>query len=119
MPSSTPTLRDMVQDALDRGQTYKQLAERAVDPETSQRASPALLNDIVRGNVTRAPTVAHLRAIAAALAKPYEAVRRAAIAQWLPADEAEDPDGDLRDQVQQLSELTARLLDKVGEDPAE
>lgn len=85
--NSTPTLlRDMVQDALDRGQTYRQLAERAIDPETKQTASFSMLNDIARGNVKRAPSIAHLRAIAAALGKPLEAVRQAAINEYLPTE---------------------------------
>jgi transcriptional regulator with XRE-family HTH domain len=85
MPGSTPTLlRDMVKDALASGRTYRQLAERAVDPETKQTASFALLNDIARGNVNRAPSVAHLRAIAVALDQPFEKVRQAAIDEYLP-----------------------------------
>lgn len=87
MPGSTPTLRDMVQDALDRGQTLDQLEERAVDPVTGKRASRAFLSRVKRDDVDRMPNDYHLRAIAVALGKPYEVIRRAAIAQWLPAEE--------------------------------
>lgn len=117
MPGSPPTLRDMVQDALDRGQTLEQLESKAVDPQTHKRTSKSFFSRIKRDEVDRVPTDYHLRGIAAALGAPYEAVRRAAIAQWLPG--GDDSDGELREQVQHLSELTAKLLDKVGEGDSE
>ncbi|HXT90532.1 MAG TPA: hypothetical protein VN714_14865 [Trebonia sp.] len=85
MPGSTPTLRDMVKAARDRGQTLRQLAQRAIDPETGQPASYSLFHDIEHGNVKRAPAVEHLRAIAVALNRPFEEVRQAAIIEYLPA----------------------------------
>lgn len=92
MPDAATTLRDMIQNALDSGETYRSLASRAVDPVTSKTASYGLINNIVLGNTRSAPEPHHLRAIAAALRVPYERVRQAAIAQWLPADEDEDAD---------------------------
>jgi transcriptional regulator with XRE-family HTH domain len=86
MPGSTPTLRDMVIQAR-RSLTLDQLAERAYDPESGETASRGLLYDLERGAVNR-PPVGRLHAIAAALGKPYEVVRQAAIAQWLPAEDA-------------------------------
>lgn len=113
MPGSTPTLRDMVKDALDRGQTYRQLAERAVDPQTGQTASLALINDIARGQVNRAPSVIHLRALAAALERPFEAVRQAAIRQWLPAANGEADAGALLAEARELTAAAAHLAERA------
>jgi cell division septum initiation protein DivIVA len=106
----------MVKDALDRGQTYTQLAERAIDPLTAQRASLALLNDIGRGKVGRMPYDYHLRAIAAALGKPYEVVRQAAIAQWLPeqaSDQAATPSPSAL--LEQAERLAAQVVETAKE----
>lgn len=117
MPASTPTLRDMILEAIDRGQTYEQLAAAAnaaaTDKRSSERVSRSMLNNIVLGKVDRMPYDYHLRAIATALGVPYERVRKAAIAQWLPAEGGAEEN--LLHEAQHLAELTARLLDKVGD----
>lgn len=97
MPEQSTTLRDMIQSALDGGETYRSLAARAVDPVTGKTASYGLINNIVLGNTRSAPEPHHLRAIAAALRVPYERVRQGAIAQWLPAGDEEDAGDDLTD----------------------
>lgn len=84
MPEQTPTLRELIQEVLNSGVTYRQLEERAVDEETGKRASRSIFFDIATGKLDRMPYEHHLRAIAAGLHAPYESVRRAAIAQWLP-----------------------------------
>jgi len=86
MPAQSPTLRDMIQQALNSGNTYRDLEVRAVDPDTGATVSRGTLNKIVLGNVATMPSERQLRAIAAALRAPYESVRQAAITQWLPAD---------------------------------
>jgi len=113
--SSTPTLRDMVKDALDRGQTLDQLAERAVDPVTGETASRGHFFDLSKDNVNRMPTAGRLRAVAVALGKPYEAVRAAAIAQWLPADEssAEAERAEIVQTARRLQEVADELLGRV------
>lgn len=122
MPGSPPTLRDMVKDALDSGQTYTQLAERAIDPETGQKASLALLNDIGLGKVGRMPYDYHLRAAAAALQKPYETVWLAALAEWLPPPEGvriiveEDEPENLAEGLRRLDRSITHLLNQLGED---
>lgn len=116
MPPSTPTLRDMVKEAR-RSLTLDQLAERAVDPESGERASRGLLYDLERGAVNRPPT-GHLRAIAVALGKPYEVVRRAAIAQWLPAEDGTSTEEELRSELRRMREAAERMekrLDAMGE----
>lgn len=104
MPSSPPTLRDMIQTALDGGRTYEQLAAAAVDERTGKRMSRAQINNVVTGKVDRLPYDYHLRALAAALKKPYESVRQAAIRQWLPA---EDSDADAAALLERASRLAA------------
>lgn len=91
MPEQTPTLREMIQGALNSGATYRQLAKDAVDEETGKRASYSMFFDIANGKLDRMPPAAHLRAIAAGLRAPYESVRLAAIAQWLPAEGTRRP----------------------------
>lgn len=117
MPASTPTLRDMVNGARDRGQTYKQLAERAIDPETGQRASLAFLNDIARGKVDRMPYDYHLRALAAALGVPYEHVRQAAIRQWVPPDAPGQVERAMLDQASRLEQEAQELRRLAGGRP--
>lgn len=87
MPEQAPTLRDMINDALSGGTTYRELEARAVDPESNKRASRSIFNDIATGKLDRMPHVDHLRAIAAGLGVPYERVRQAAIRQWVPGDD--------------------------------
>lgn len=92
MPEQAPTLRDMIKEAAGSGLTYDQLAQRA--KRRGAKTSGSYLNNIVLGNVSRLPTPENLRGIAWALDVPYERVRQAAIAQWLPAEDASaDRDG--------------------------
>ncbi len=119
MPEQPPTLRDMINDALAKGITYRQLEARAVDPETQRRASRSIFNDIATSKLDRMPHVDHLRAIAVALGVPYERVRQAAIRQWLPADQTSaeepetDPDLELARQLQATAEqLLARAEER-------
>ena len=98
MPEQAPTLRELIQEVLNSGVTYRQLEDRAVDEATGKRASRSIFFDIANGKLDRMPYEHHLRAIAAGLRAPYESVRRAAIAQWLPGTDPEVPaDIDLRE----------------------
>ena len=98
MPEQTPTLRELIQEALDDGLTLRELADKATDPRTGETVGKDTINKIVLGRINRMPTEDHLRAIAAALRITYERVRRAAIAQWLPGTDPEVPAFiDLRD----------------------
>lgn len=90
MPEQPPTLRDMINAEHERGTTYRELGSRAVDEETGKRASASIFYDIANGKLDRMPQDFRLRAIAAALKLPYERVRQAAIAQWVPASGAGD-----------------------------
>lgn len=123
MPQQQPTLRDMILKAVASGTSYKQLAESATDPETGKVASHSFLNDLANGNVNRIPEPKNLRAIAAGLGVPYERVRKAAIAQWLPptsdADIDTDTDAEREAQIAELKRLRAEIdaVLKRKEDP--
>lgn len=111
MPGSTPTLRDMVLAALNAGQTLDDLEDRAVDPQTGERSgSRSFFSRLKNGGVDRMPKPGHLRGIAAALGRPYEEVRQAAIAQWLPAEDAAAADnGALLREAERLADEVAKL----------
>lgn len=122
MPEQFPTLRDMIKEAVERGLTYAQLGERAVDPETGKvGASGPFINNIALGNVARIPTVDRLRSIATALGVPYERVRQAAINEWMPAPAAKgDPERD--EMIRELRELrakTEKVLARLGDQEPE
>lgn len=114
------TLRAMLQQAVDRGDSLRDLQARAVDPQSGETAGKDLIASIVNGTANRIPVERHLRALAAALAVPYERVRQAAIAQWLPGEAAPEQESadreQMRDELIELrNELTAALdrIDKL------
>lgn len=111
MPEQSPTLRELIQNALDGGAAYRQLEMRATDPETGETASRAIFLDTVSGKLDRMPREHHLRAVAAALRLPYERVRLAAIEQWLPAaGRSRNTEREaLREKVRELQEQARRL----------
>lgn len=83
-----PTLSDMIRKEVDKGVTYAELEKRAADPATgASRISDSQINRYALGTATRMPTEEQARGLADALRMPYEQVRQAAIAQWLPAEE--------------------------------
>lgn len=111
MPEQSPTLRDMIQSAFDNGATFRKLETRAVDPETGQTASRAVFSDILHGKAGRMPLDYHLRAIAAAIGKPYEEVRQAAITEWLPPEqERRERNESTREEVGDLLTEARRLI---------
>lgn len=108
MPEQPPTLRDMIQEALDKGRTLRDLEARAID-ERGNAAKKDTIRKIANGLIDRMPLEAHLRGIAAALGVPYERVRQAAINQWLPA-ESYDAAADEADRLETI-EAARRLRD--------
>lgn len=109
MPSSQPTLRDMIQEALDNGATYRELEARAIDPVTGNTASRSVFFDTVNSKLDRMPYEHHLRAIAAGLRVPYERVRQAAIRQWVPPEDGTATSIDDEDDRARLIEEIKRL----------
>ncbi|MEH0417908.1 hypothetical protein [Streptomyces sp. B21-083] len=76
-------LSQLIQEAIDRGDSYGKMAARAIDPATGTTVSKAYLNDIVIKPPTNSPSPERLGAIAAALGKPLQRVKEAAAKQWL------------------------------------
>ena len=111
MPEQPPTLRELINEAVSSGITFAQLAERTADPTTGKlRASGGYINRIANGKVSQMPVEAHVRALADALRIPYERVRQAAIAQWLPAAPDEEAE---RERLELLAEAK-RLRDQAA-----
>lgn len=71
------------------GNSYAQLAARAVDPETGEQLSKPYLQKIASGVTTTAPKAYALRAIAVALRKPESVVKRAAARQFFEYETTE------------------------------
>lgn len=92
-------LSQMVQDELDKdGISLRRLGERAVDPETGQSISWQYLQKLVKNPPASAPDPLQMRALAAALSKPYRRIQEAAARQWLQyeATELSGYDDDVR-----------------------
>ncbi|MEU3529197.1 hypothetical protein AB0E62_36005 [Streptomyces sp. NPDC038707] len=82
-PAPIGALSQLIQDALDKGDSYGKLAERAIDPETGETVSKPYLQRVVKNPPANPPTVPMMRAIAAALRKPFRHVQEATARQWL------------------------------------
>lgn len=76
-------LSQLIQEALDKGDSYGKLADRALDPETGETVSKPYLQRVVKNPPANPPTVPMMRAIAAALRKPFRHVQEATAKQWL------------------------------------
>jgi hypothetical protein len=82
-------LSRLIQDAIDRGDSYGRMAARAKDPKTGETVSKAYLNDIVIKPPANPPSTEKLGAIAVALGKPLDRVKAAAAKQWLDYEASE------------------------------
>jgi len=84
--SRLPALAVVVQDAVgEHGLTFRQFADRAIDPETGYQMSSALVHSISQGSDFKvSPRV--LRALAAGAGTPLLVVQLAAIRQFIGLD---------------------------------
>jgi hypothetical protein len=82
-PSPAGSLSQLIQEALDKGDSYQRIADRALDPETETTVSKPYLQKIVKNPPANPPTPAMMRAIAAALGKPFRRIQEATAQQWL------------------------------------
>lgn len=82
-------LSQLIQDALDKGDSYQRLADRAVDPETGETVSKPYLQRVVKNPPANPPTPAMMRAIATALGKPFRRIQEATAKQWLQYEATE------------------------------
>jgi hypothetical protein len=108
---STPlgALSQLVQDSLDTGISLRRLGERAVDPESGEAISWQYFQKLVKNPPASPPNPVQMRALAAALNKPYRRVQEAAAKQWLQleATELAGYDEDVRLIVAHLAGKTA------------
>lgn len=90
-PLPAELVRDMDRDELSRlvraandaGDSYQQLADRAVEPKSGTTLSKPYIQKLATNAVTTAPSHERLQALAIALRKPLTVVQRAAAAQFL------------------------------------
>jgi hypothetical protein len=82
-PSAVGALSQLIQEALDKGDSYQRLADRAIDPETGETVSKPYLQRIVKSPPANPPTPPMMGAIATALNKPLRRVQEATAQQWL------------------------------------
>ncbi|WP_428956134.1 hypothetical protein [Streptomyces sp. cg35] len=83
---SAPTpgaLSQLIQEALDKGDSYQRLADRAIDPDSGETVSKPYLQRIVKNPPANPPTPHMMSAIAASLGKPFERIQAAVAKQWL------------------------------------
>ncbi|MEW2463070.1 hypothetical protein AB0872_20500 [Microbacterium sp. NPDC047426] len=102
-PSTTPSsplgaLSQLVQDALDADMSLRRLGERAIDPETGEKISWQYFQKLIKNPPASPPDPMQMRALAAALGKPYRRIQEAAAKQWLQyeATELAGYDADVR-----------------------
>lgn len=81
--SGVGALSKLIQEALDKGDSYQRLADRAIDPETGETVSKPYLQRIVKTPPVNPPTPPMMGAIAAALGKPLWRIKEAVAKQWL------------------------------------
>jgi hypothetical protein len=82
-------LSKLIQEALDQGDSYGKLAERAIDPDSGETVSKPYLQRVVKNPPANPPNVPMMKAIAAALRKPYKLVQEATAKQWLQYEATE------------------------------
>lgn len=103
-------LSQLIQAALDKGDSYQRIADRAIDPDSGQTVSKPYLQRVVKNPPVNPPTVPMMKAIAEALRKPYERIQEATASQWLmyEATEMSGYDEDVRVIVAHLAGKTPR-----------
>lgn len=82
-------LSQLVQDVLDTGISLRRLGERAIDPVTGEAISWQYFQKLVKNPPASPPDPLQMRAMAAALNKPYRRVQEAAAKQWLQFEATE------------------------------
>lgn len=88
-PSPLGALSQLVQEALDAGASLRRLGEGAVDPETGESISWQYFQKLVKNPPASPPDPVQMRALAAALGKPYRRIQEATAKQWLQYEATE------------------------------
>lgn len=82
-PSPAGALSQLVQEALDKGSSLRDLGKRAIDPKSGTHISWQYFQKLVSNPPASAPNPTQIGAIAAALGKSEERIKAAAAEQWL------------------------------------
>ncbi|MEU0393879.1 hypothetical protein ABZ208_14050 [Streptomyces sp. NPDC006208] len=87
--SPAGALSRLIQEALDEGLSYGDIAARSIDPQTGTTVVKQYLHKIVKAPPANPPSPVQLRAIAAGLRKSERRVKEAAAQQWLEYEATE------------------------------
>lgn len=87
--SPAGALSQLIQAALDKGDSYQRIADRAIDSGTGETVSKPYLQRVVKNPPANPPTVPMIKAIAAALGKPEHIIKDAVARQWLQYEATE------------------------------
>ncbi|HEY9372853.1 hypothetical protein [Streptomyces sp.] len=88
-PSPAGPLSQLIQAALDEGKSLRDLGKVAIDPDTGEHISWQYFQKLVKNPPASAPNPVQMRAIAAALGKPYRRIQEATAKQWLQYEATE------------------------------
>jgi hypothetical protein len=82
-------LSALVREASAAGDSYGDIAKRAIDPETGLQLTKPWIGDLANGDRKSPPSTAQLRALAVGLRRPLVVIQRAAARQYLDFDARE------------------------------
>lgn len=82
-PSSAGALSQLIQEALDKGKSLRELGKVAIDPTTKTKISWQYFQKLVKNPPAAAPNPIQIGAIAAAIGKSEDRVKAAVAEQWL------------------------------------
>ncbi|MFD5566580.1 hypothetical protein [Streptomyces cadmiisoli] len=82
-------LSQLIQEANDKGLSYGDMANRAVDPDTGTRLVKQALQKLVKTPPVNPPSLPQMRAIANAIGRPLRHVQEATARQWLQYEATE------------------------------
>lgn len=88
-PSPIGALSQLILAAIDKGDSYQRLADRAIDPKTGETVSKPYLQQLAKTPPANPPTPPRMGAIAVALGKPLRRVKEAVAEQWLQYEATE------------------------------
>jgi hypothetical protein len=103
-------LSDLVRARIEElGISVRSLADAAIDPENPEGEplwKRGTLDNLLKGNVVKAPTLPQLRALAAGLRLPLGRVQEAAGAQWFGIDTVWSEGAEVRALVHDFAGMT-------------
>lgn len=82
-PSPAGALSQLIQEALDKGKSLRELGKVAIDPKTQTKISWQYFQKLVKNPPAAAPNPIQIGAIAAALGKTEDRIKAAVAEQWL------------------------------------